>query len=365
MCTVPQGFTLFREDLEHVATQLDAVWPQLRGAHLFITGGTGFFGIWLLESLLWANQERALGMHLTVLSRSPERFLRERAPHLSMRGDLSFVTGELTRFSAPRRPCTHILHAASQSDAARGEDWAGQHLCTAIDGTRRLLEMAVEHQAKSFLLTSSGAVYAQTDAVMEQRCIEGPGEIADYASERSVYGQSKRMMEIMAAIAALKHGFKAAIARCFAFVGPYLPLDANYAIGNFLRDALHSREIVVHGDGTPLRSYLYAADLVVWLITILAQGRSGRPYNVGGSQAVSIGGLAHRLARAAGLPPDAVKIRRQPTPGAVASAYLPSLVRTENELRLRSSLTLDEALARTLAWHRQRGEFRPEPVNKS
>lgn len=354
MQVIPSGFTLFKQDLEQIAAQLDDDWDRLRGAHLFITGGTGFFGIWLLESLLWANETRGLEMRLTVLSRSPQRFLDTRAPHLKDRPSLDFVAGGLTDFEMPRDRCSHVIHAASESNVDQSGSWAQNHLNAALDGTRRLIEMADRHQSEALLITTSGAVYSAMDSVVDNRCVEGPAGLADYASERIVYGQAKRMMEVMTAVAAQQSSFRALIARCFAFVGPYLPLEANYAIGNFIRDALAGREIVVGGDGTPLRSYLYAADLVVWLVRMLSRGRSGVPYNVGGDRAVSIGELAHTVAEAAGTP-RAVRIKGTPVPGARPSAYLPSLARTQEELGLTVSVPLEEALARTLAWHRARG----------
>jgi dTDP-glucose 4,6-dehydratase len=351
--TIPSGHTLFQRDLEHIAALLEGDFPQLRGAHLFITGGTGFFGIWLLETLLWANEKHALNLRITVLSRSPGKFLEQRAPHLRGRPGLSFVAGSLTDFEFPAEACSHILHAASETNLERSADWAQRHLNGAIDGTRRLLDMAAAHRSEAVVITTSGAVYSPMDSVVDNLCVEGPAGIADYASERIVYGQSKRMMEILMSVAAQQHGYRALIARCFAFVGPYLALDSNYAIGNFIRDALANRDIVVGGDGTPLRSYLYAADLVVWLIRVLMRGRSGVPYNVGGDEIVSIGELARTVAKVAGRP-DTVVIKGTPVPGAKPSAYLPSLERAKAELDLQVSIPLEEAIRRTMEWHRAR-----------
>ena len=352
--TIPSGHTLFQRDLEHIAAQLEGDLAQLRDAHLFITGGTGFFGIWLLESLLWANEKHTLNLRVTVLSRSPEKFLEQRAPHLRGRAGLNFVAGSLTDFDAPADAYSHILHAASETNLDQSGDWAQRHLDGAIDGTRRLLDMAAAHRSEAVLITTSGAVYSPMDSVVDNLCVEGPAGVADYASERIVYGQSKRMMEIITSVAAQQHGYRALIARCFAFVGPYLALDSNYAIGNFIRDALAGREIVVGGDGTPLRSYLYAADLVVWLIRVLTRGRSGVPYNVGGDEIVSIGELARTVAKVAGTP-DKVVIKGTPLPGAKPSAYLPSLERAAAELDLQVSIPLEEAIRRTMEWHRARG----------
>jgi dTDP-glucose 4,6-dehydratase len=270
---------------------------------------------------------------------------------LQGRAGLHFVEGSLTQFEFPIERCTHILHAASETNLDQSSDWAQRHLNAAIDGTRHLLDMAAAHRSEAVLITTSGAVYSPMDGMVDQLCVEGPAGLADYASERIVYGQSKRMMEIMTAVAAQQHGYRALIARCFAFVGPYLSLDSNYAIGNFMRDALAKRDIVVGGDGTPLRSYLYAADLVVWLIRILTRGRSGVPYNVGGDEVVSIAELARTVALLGGRP-DAVVIKGKPVPGAQPSTYLPSLRRSQQELDLSVAIQLTDAIERTMAWHR-------------
>jgi len=70
------------QDLDHILEHTPDIWPEFRGASVFITGGTGFVGTWLLESLVWADDRFNLGVNATVITRSPEAFARK-APHLA------------------------------------------------------------------------------------------------------------------------------------------------------------------------------------------------------------------------------------------------------------------------------------------
>jgi dTDP-glucose 4,6-dehydratase len=263
---VPTGYSLFQMDLDHVAREADSIWRDFAGASIFITGGTGFFGMWLVEGILWANALQGLNLHVTVLSRDPEQFLAGRGKHLRGNPCLTVLAGNITTFSSASARFTHIIHAASESKANTSVNWASSHLTAALEGTRRIIDLAAEHGTKVVLLTSSGAVYQQIDPPLAECHIEGPGRRDDYTSIRSVYAEAKRMMEVMLAAGSERYGYRVAIARCFAFSGPYMPLAGNIALGNFIRDVLARRDIVVESDGTALRSYLYGADLAVWLL---------------------------------------------------------------------------------------------------
>jgi nucleoside-diphosphate-sugar epimerase len=144
-------------------------------------------------------------------------------------------------------------------------------------------------------------------------------------------------------------GLEPKIARCFAFVGPYLPLDIHYAIGNFIRDALRGGPIVVQGDGTSYRSYLYAADLAIWLWTILMSGRACRPYNVGSDQSISVGNLANAV-RDLVNPKAAVVVSHLPDPASHPARYVPRVQRASTELGLGQSYSLDNSIQLTARW---------------
>ena len=344
--------TIIAADITRLLARTPTLWEPLRGTSLFISGGTGFFGVWLLEAILAANRERSLGCRVMVLSRDPARFATK-APHLVADPALSFIEGDVRDFRFPEGPITHVIHAATEASASLTADDPQVMFDVCVEGTRRMLALAEEKRSQRFLFTSSGAVYGRQPPelthVPEDFC-GGP----DPLNVRNAYAEGKRAAEMLCAIAARSSasggpGLHVSIARCFAFVGPHLPLDAHFAIGNFIRDCVAGGPIRIGGDGTPFRSYLYAADLAEWLSTILLRGEAGRAYNVGSEEAVSIRQLADRVADvAAAIWPDRgrpeIVIAKQPQPGQPAERYVPNCRRAREELGLVPATSLDESI---------------------
>lgn len=334
------------DDLNHVLQNVSA-WDDLRGAHLFITGGTGFFGAWLLETFFHANRVLGLAARATILSRDPKRFL-QKMPHLENCASLNFISGNVRALDASTfagEKFSHVIHAAAASGA--NPPLAPLEMFDAIvEGTRRVLDVAVSSGARRLLFVSSGAVYGvqppEVSYVNEEYC-----GAPDCLDARAAYGNGKRAAEWMCAAYAEKYPIEIPVARGFAFIGPHLPLDAHFAIGNFLRDAMNGGPIKIHGDGAPLRSYLYAADLAVWLWEILLRGKSARAYNVGSQRAVSILETAQIVAGCFDPKPE-ILVAQEPEAGVLESRYVPSTQRAESELELRQRVELPEALRRTL-----------------
>ena len=342
-------------DLDHVLAHTESVWEDLRGERIFITGGTGFFGCWLLESFVWANERLGLNASAVVLTRNPVGF-RAKAPHLAENPAIDLELGDVRLFGFPEGEFPIVIHAATEAYFEPSQPQPLSVFDPDTEGTRRVLEFACSHGVKRFLLTSSGAVYGKQPANITH-IPEDDRRAPATTDTTTAYGHGKRASEFMCAMYARQYGFCAAIARCFAFVGPYLPLDANYAVGNFIRDALAGGPILVHGDGTPFRSYLYAADLAIWLWTILMKGESCRPYNVGGEQAISIAELA-RLVATETVPGIDIRIAQQATIGAHPSRYVPSVRRAETDLGLRVWTSTEEGIRRMWSWNRSVREDR-------
>lgn len=316
----------------------------LRDKRIFLTGGTGFFGKWLLESFLSVNKSFGLNAQVTVLSRHPNEFLAQN-PWLAAESSVTFLPGDVRDFTFPNSHFDFVIHAATEASAKLERENPREMYAVIVDGTRRVLEFAANADVSRLMLTSSGAVYGEQPTDVSHIGEGYPGCPA------SAYGKGKLAAEKMCADAGAQNGFVTLLPRCFAFVGPYLNLDIHFAVGNFIRDCLEKRPIVLRGDGTPLRSYLYAADLAEWLWTILLKGEHARPYNVGSDEAISIHDLALKVRACAGTD-NPIAIQESPNPAVPPPRYVPSIQRAITELGVEIRFPLDEAIRRTLAWHR-------------
>ena len=337
-------------DLDHILNHTSHLWKEVRGQNIFITGGTGFFGCWLLESFVWANDQLDLGAKATVLSRNPEAFAAK-APHLANHPAVCLLPGDVRTFEFPAGEFPFVMHAATEASAKLNQENPLLMFETVVEGTRRTLDFARSHGTRQLVLTSSGAVYGKQPPGMTHIPEDYMGA-PDPMDPDAAYGEGKRAAEILCRLYADQFGLEAKIARCFAFVGPHLPLDANYAIGNFIRDALRGGPIRVNGDGSPLRSYLYAADLAIWLWTILFEGQPCRPYNVGSDRSINIADLARLVGRMVN-PDIQVAIARKADASLPPQRYVPSVERARNELELESRIPLEEATRRTARWQAQ------------
>lgn len=333
-------------DLDHVLATTNGIWEPLRGQRLFITGGTGFVGTWLTESLVWANTKLGLGVEAVLLTRHPEAF-RAKAPSVASHKSITLLRGTAQNFEFPNGEFQFVIHAATESPTKNSSENPSGSFEADLTATRRVLDFARHAGTRRLLFTSSGAIYGPQPRNLAAIPEDYSGAPAT-TDENSAYGQAKRASEFLCTKYARQFGFDALFARLFAFVGPHLPLEG-YAVGNFLRDAMNSRTIRIESDGSTVRSYLYAADMAAWLWTILLKGKSAHPYNVGSPHAITVRELAQTVAKING---GNLKVEIVNRPGIPATRYVPDVSRAQNELGLQPHISLQEGLQRTAAWHK-------------
>jgi dTDP-glucose 4,6-dehydratase len=339
------------EDLDFVLSQTPEFWSRFRGARLLITGGTGFIGSWLVQALQHANDRLGSDLELVVLTRNPER-ASQHHPDVFARADTHLVKGNVNHPLPPLGPLDLCIHAATDVGDPGKAGNPLQQFDSIIGGTRRVLDAAQAGGARRFLLVSSGAIYGPQPTELE-RIHETYSAAPSPLLPSQAYGNGKRAAEWLACAYA-QTGLDASIARIFAVIGPGLPLNGPFAAGNFIRDVLAGKAITIHGDGRPLRSFLYMSDLCIWLLRILGVGHCGDAYNVGSERAVSIATLAQQVVAAAGHATP-IDIGTPPKADILPPRYLPDTSKARQSLNLHEYTSLDIALRKTVAWTRAGG----------
>lgn len=286
---------------------------ELSGKRIFLTGGTGFFGKSILD---YFTRHPVPDMTVAVLARHTEKFRRD-FPELCILPGLSFLSGDVRDSPFPPDRFDYVIHAATPAVTTLVP---GEMRSIIEEGTKQALRFADHCGSVRFLLTSSGAVYGPQPPDLDRIPEDFP------CRPVTEYGIAKLAAEHLCR----ESGQYVLLARCFSFIGRYLPRDIHYAAGNFLRDCEQNRPITIQGDGRTIRSYLYADDLVEWLFSLLISGRSGIPYNIGSEDALSIQELAERLRDRFGTGNEIRILRRSAS--VLPSRYVPSTRRIREEL---------------------------------
>lgn len=335
------------QDFDRLGQAVLARCAPLDGKRMYVSGATGFFGKSLLALFAYLHTQ-GLRFEVTALSRDPDGFLAAEpwVRHLRWldlrRGDVRAPWPASGRYEL-------LLHAATDTHASAHVDLQAV-FDDMLAGTRHALAFAAAHGVQRLLLTGSGAQYGHITDDVPTGIDEASARACDCGQPASAYGEAKRVAELLAALHARRHGTAVVHTRCFAFVGPGLALDGHFAIGNFLRNALAGEPIRLHSSGQALRSYLYSADLALWLLLLLLEAPGGTQVNVGSGQAIRIVDLARQVA--AVVQPELAVLPGIDVAGEARPVYVPAVHRAQ-ALGLAAWTPLDLAIERTARWHRQ------------
>ena len=264
-------------DLAAIVDGYGIDWAPLAGRTVCVTGAAGFLPSYMVETMLYLNETRGLGIRVLALARKRAGFERRFAHHAG-RSDLVFIEQDISEpFTLAEKP-DYIIHAASQaSPKYYATDPVGTLSANTL-GTAALLQLARAGHCRGFLYFSSSEVYGQPAQVPTA---EGDYGVVDPTNVRACYAESKRMGENMCVSWHHQHGVPAKIVRPFHTYGPRMQLDDGRVYADFVAAILHNENIALKSDGLATRAFCYSADAVAGFWQVLLAGSAGTSYNIG------------------------------------------------------------------------------------
>jgi dTDP-glucose 4,6-dehydratase len=345
-----QANDLLSQDCRAALTPHLSKLEPIRNSILVVTGGTGFLGKWLAESVATLNDAFGFGIECHLVARNIHRFSTD-CPHLCNRKDLVLKRDDVRYMSELPRETSWVVHAAATPDNREHASHPVEVMSTISEGTTNALRLVSRlSQLRMFLNVSSGLVYGQQPLDLEKITESAQGSLS-CSEPAAAYAEAKRFAETLCAAMRTQGHIPVSTVRPFSFVGPYQSLETPWAINNFLRDSLRGGAIRVLGNGKTVRSYMHGADFAAWVLTILVNSKSGRVYNVGNPEPTCIEDAARMVSSCFSPKPEIIvgsSVNSYPH----VSRFVPDVTAAQNDFGLTLAHSAQQAIERTVAWHR-------------
>lgn len=356
--------TLLEEDLDAVCADLSEEFTEMSGRNLLITGGAGFLGYYLVQSVLHWNKRRPAAdrIGLTVYD-NYARGVPDWLEALRARGGLTLVRHDMIQpLPADIGDFDYIVHAAGIASPIYYRAQPLKTIDANINGLRNLLDYAVGQRNKGrpirgLLFYSSSEIYGDPVASAIPTPETYRGNVS-CTGPRACYDESKRFGETLCVVYARHEGLPVTIARPFNNYGPGLKITDGRVLPDFARDVISGRDIVMLSDGSPKRTFCYATDAIVGYYKVLVKGRHGEAYNIGiDKPEISVGELAKLTAQAGrdllDYAGSVVLGRSSETDYLVdnPNRRCPVIDKARSELGFDPKVTIEEGIYRSLIWY--------------
>jgi len=335
---------VLREDIEWLAERVDI--SALRGSAVFVSGATGFIGSLVVKLLAYLNRVHNARIHISALIRSEEKARRVLGAAAQ---DVRFITGDITEHLAFDGPADYIIHGASETASRVFVERPVETIVTAVEGTRRILELARVKQPRAVVYLSSMEVFGVTDERL-QSVSESDYGYVDILNPRSCYPEGKRLCECLCASYAAEYSVPVRIARLTQTLGAGIAYNDTHVTAQFARSVIEGRDIVLKTEGKTRRPVVYARDALAGIFTVLFRGENGQAYTLANADTTAtIRETAEMIAR--DIAGDAIKVVFDIN---VPAEYAPNLnlnlnLKRVESLGWRAEVGLAEAYRRMIA----------------
>ena len=341
---------VLEEDFDKI-TKRDISWDALRNSSFVITGATGLIGSLIVKYLLYANRTMNFGAKIYAVVRNVEKadkiFAEEKTDALT------YVVADLTKEKVNcEGDCDYIVHAAAvTASKVMVSDPVGT-ICTSIDGTEKMLQLAVEKKAKAFIYISSMEVYGQP--TVGGKTAEKDLGYVDIENVRSCYPEGKRMCECLCTAYAAQYGVNVISARLAQTFGAGILPTENRVFAQFARSVMRGENIVLHTTGESEGNYVYTADAIAAIMTLLVKGKAGEAYNIANEDShITIRNMAELVARE--IAGEKIQVVIDIPEDSVSLGYAPPVkmwldASKMRELGWKPEIGLVEAYKRMICW---------------
>ena len=339
-----------KEDFDKI-TKRDISWDALRNSSFVITGATGLIGSLIVKYLLYANRTMNFGANIYAVVRNVEKadkiFAEEKTDALT------YVVADLTKEKVNcEGDCDYIVHAAAvTASKVMVSDPVGT-ICTSIDGTEKMLQLAVEKKAKAFIYISSMEIYGQP--TVGGKTAEKDLGYVDIENVRSCYPEGKRMCECLCTAYAAQYGVNVISARLAQTFGAGILPTENRVFAQFARSVMRGENIVLHTTGESEGNYVYTADAIAAIMTLLVKGKAGEAYNIANEDShITIRNMAELVARE--IAGEKIQVVIDIPEDSVSLGYAPPVkmwldASKMRELGWKPEIGLVEAYKRMICW---------------
>ncbi len=350
MSSIKKPKDIVGQDVLNIFEMHSQLPEPLRNSHIYITGGTGFLGAWLLELICGLNDEFDFKIKTTVCGRSMDKFSAKH-PHLFRRKEFTFQSYDVRHLVELPHDTTHIIHAAATSNKDNFSSFPTTSFENNVDSTLQLFRLAVQlGDVQNILLVSSSLVYGRQTNDAQNIKEDGYGGLLPSFDTNTIYAESKRACEAAAAAFITEMKLPISIARPFSFVGPYQSLDLPWAVTNFMQEALKGGPIKIMSDGSIVRSIMYASDFANWILHMTAYAQPRAIYNVGSADALDLLSMAKIISSCFKDEPKIVtSLGNNSATG--EKRVVPNIDKAKEELKLKITVDPDTAIRRTMEWH--------------
>lgn len=267
---------ILNEDLESISNEIFIPWNELKNTRILVTGATGLIGFNLVCALLYASKKFDLNLKVIAQIRDEKKANNLFADFASY-GNLEFLKSDIEGKFQINAKLDYIIHGANPTASEYFVKKPVELIEQVINGTTNMLELAREHEIKSFLYLSTMEIYGAPKS--DELIYENSASFVDSMMPRSSYPEAKRLSESLCASYASEYGINAKVARLAQCFGPGVSKSDNRVFAHFARCVENAKDIELQTNGISKRPYIYTADAISAILTILLKGKKSEAYN--------------------------------------------------------------------------------------